>query len=162
MPEAGRMDTGVLEERSSAPTARPQWPFVVAIVVGVLVIAVIGVFVANETSSIGTSTTRQVAAIRQACDQWGTNERTNAASECSAMAEWMGQQVAEGHVTARMMWGDAGAMAGSCVDWADASSVDSINGTTPAAWCDRMTSWMEGHVGNWGSWMMQGGMMGGP
>ena len=155
------MDQGVLEERSSIPTSRSQWPFVVAILVGVLAIALIGIFVANETSTIGTSPTRQVAAIRQACDQWGTSDRTNSAAQCSAMADWMGQQVAEGHVTARMMWGDAAAMAGSCIDWADASSADSINGTAPAAWCDQMTSWIQGHVGSWDHWMTPGGMMGG-
>lgn len=62
----------------------------------------IGIFVANETSSPGTSTTRQVAAIRPACGQWVDGEQVGAAAPCSAMADWMGQQVAEGHVAGQV------------------------------------------------------------
>jgi len=155
------MDPGVLEERSSAPTARSQWPVVVAILIGVLVIALIGIVVANETSTFGTPTARQVAAIRQACDQWEASDRANSPPDCSSMADWMGQQVAEGHLTAPMMWGDAAALAGSCIGWADATSSEPVNGAGPAAWCDRMASWIQGHVGSWGNWIMPGGMMGG-
>ena len=155
------MEGDLLQEAPTTPTVKPQWPLVVALIAGVLVIALIGILVANETSSLGTSTSRQVAAIRQACGQWVGSEHMGAAAPCSAMADWMGQQVAEGHVADRMMWGDAGAMAGSCVQWADATSSGAVDGISPSVWCDRMSSWMEGHVGNWSSWMMTGGMTGG-
>ena len=134
---------------------------VVAIVIGVLAIALLGIFVANETSTLGTSTTRQVTAIRQACERWAASEQLDGTAQCSSMAEWMGRQVAEGHVTAHMMWGDAGAMASSCTGWAESSSGEAIAGMSPSVWCDRMGSWMEGHVGNWGNWMQPGQMMGG-
>jgi hypothetical protein len=155
------MGVEVLEERPPPAATKPWWPLVVALVVGVAVIALIGIFVANETSSLGTSTTGQVTAVRQACDQWAASERADAASSCSAMADWMGRQVAEGHVAGHTMWGDAGAMAGSCIEWASTASEETIAGRSASAWCDGMAAWMEGHVGDWGRWMQQGRMMGG-
>ena len=161
MSDAGTVVHDVLQEAEPEPATSPRWTLLVAAVIGVLVIATVGIFVANETSSLGTSTTRQVASIREGCDSWSTTIGANGAVQCSDMADWMGQQVSEGHVTGHMMWGDAGAMVGSCTQWADTLPSDSVDGTTPSVWCDRMASWMEGHAGAWSSVMAQGGMKGG-
>jgi hypothetical protein len=83
-----------------------------------------------------------------------------ASTACSAIADWMGQQLGSGRMSGSMMWGSPSALGATCRQWMGSGSRTAISGTASPAWCDYMVNLMEQHVGNWDSWMTQGNMMG--
>ena len=160
-----------------ADTTRRKAPWLAAALALVLVLgAGVGIGVAIAPDDDGASTTnvagnQQVAAWRQACQQWADDYGTGnpsgpGAGWCHGMTDWMYDQMRDGTMSPMMMWGDPQRMRIACRQWADTNP----NGTSSAdasTWCDTMVTWMTDHMGNWRDWddddwdgWMHGPMMG--
>jgi hypothetical protein len=129
-------------------------------VVAVIAAVTLGIALTQGGSSAGAA---QLAATRQACQQWSSDYTLAAggaptAAWCSAMTDWMRTEFRSGHMSAAMMWGNAGALAGVCRQWMATGPAKAV-GVSPQA-CDDMVAWMTSHVGDWSRWMMTGHMMG--
>ena len=125
----------------------------------VLAAVTIGIVVTAGGSSAGA---QQLTSTQHACQQWtGTYAPSlggaPAGGWCTAMTDWMRQQLRGGHMTGAMMWGDATAMRDTCRTWM--STGPAAAGVSPRA-CNDMVAWMASHADNWGSWMMGGRVMG--
>jgi hypothetical protein len=129
------------------------------------------IFRGNDASSTGTAASQQLASaqlasVTQSCQQWsGTSALafgggSSGTTRCTAMTDWMGQQLRNGSVTGAKMWGSAAALQATCEQWM-AGSGSASGGTAAPAWCGPMANWMSQHMGSWSSWMMNGNMMGG-
>jgi hypothetical protein len=110
--------------------------------------------------STGAIANQQLASVQQICQRWSGNVvpalgNDSASAACATMAEWMSQQLRNRRMTGPMMWGRPTAMRATCRQW-----MATVFGTASAPWCDELVSWMEQHIGNWDSWMMNGNMMG--
>jgi hypothetical protein len=157
--------TTALKESSdgTSPVRRHAlWLILILLVVAALII--VGVIVFSSDSS-GVSE-QQLASVQRVCGEWTGNSAprlgtSSASTACSAMADWMDQQLRNGQMTGPMMWGGATTMGSTCRQWMDTDSRASISSTPSPGWCNQMVSWMEQHIGNWGNWMMNGNMMGG-
>jgi hypothetical protein len=140
------------------------WLIPICLVVVVLII--VGVIVFSSDSSGVADQQQQLASVQRVCKEWSGSSAavlgtSSASAACSTMADWMDQQLRNGHMTGPMMWGSATTMDSVCRQWMDTASRASISTTASPGWCDDMVSWMEEHMGNWGDWMTSGTMMGG-
>ncbi len=146
--------------------------------VGLTVIALIAVGVGvtvvrgNGTSSTGNAATprsasTQLADVQQSCQQWSTSAASHpgigspSGGSCAALGEWMGRQLASGHMDGVAMWGSAATLQSTCQQWMATGSGSTVAGTGAQSWCGEMAAWMAQHVGSWRTWMVNGTMMGG-
>ena len=118
----------------------------------------------DDSSSSGSLAAKQMASINHACQQWTAGsapalEGRSASETCTAMSDWMNQQLQNGHMTSGMMWSSAATMRATCEQWM-ATSHPAVGATTAQSWCGSMTSWIAGHIGDWPDWMDSGHMMG--
>ncbi len=158
--------TDTLEEVSDGKSSvrhRAIWLILIGLAVAVLVI--IGVIVFGSDSS-GVTAEQQLASVEHACVQWSGNSAprlgaNSASATCSTMADWMNEQLRDGHMSGPMMWGTAATMGATCRDWLNTEPRTSVSTSASSAWCHEMVGWMEQHIGNWDDWMMNGKMMGG-
>lgn len=164
------------------PTATPPqrrarrsstWLLAVGLVAILLVALGVGivVFRGNDPSSTGNAASQQLASaqltsVRQSCEQWSGSSAPTlgngspSTAWCTAMTDWMGQQLRNGRMTGATMWGTATTLQTTCRQWMAAGSGSTSGGPASPAWCGQMADWMAQHVGNWGNWMMNGNMMG--
>lgn len=153
--------------RTKAP-----WLVVAALVLALVVGVGIGVAVTDDDGgSTSVAGSQQVAAWRQACQQWADGYGTDRASGpgtgwCHGMTDWMYDQMRDGTMGPMMMWGDPERMRDACRRWAD-TDASGTSSTDASTWCDAMVTWMTDHIGNWGDWddddwdgWMHGPMMG--
>jgi hypothetical protein len=158
--------TDIIEDvaGSATPAATRRGPvWLMAALAAVVVVAAvaIGVVVTRGESSAGA---QQFTSTERACQQWTTGYTparggsAPTAGWCTAMTDWMRQQLHGGHLTGPMMWSDATSMRTTCRSWMSSSSV-ATSGISPQA-CDDMVAWMGQHAGSWSGWMMTGHMMG--
>jgi hypothetical protein len=165
--------TDTLQELSSPRpperTTRPRWgrllgvTGLVAAVVGTIIIG-IAVSRDDRSSSSGALTARQLASIQQTCHQWSGSSASSAhgttnRAACTAMSDWMTQQLRGARTTGPMMWANATTMRDTCRQWM-ATGTAGVSGTNAQTWCDDMVSWMTRHIGNWHRWMTNGHMTG--
>jgi hypothetical protein len=137
------------------------WLILIGLIVAAVVIAAVIVF---SSDSSGVADRQQQATLQRVCGEWsgisapelGTS---SASAACSAMADWMDQQLRNGRMTGPTMWGSATALGSTCREWMDTGSRASISTSTSPRWCSEMVSWMKQHIGNWNDWMMHGNMM---
>lgn len=166
------------------PTSPPPRPHVrrgnrwlLAVVLAAITLIGVGVGITvfrgnNASSSTGTAASQQLASaqltsVQQSCQQWSASSMPTVGSGspgtawCANMTGWMGQHLRNGTMTGAMMWGNATSLQTTCQQWMTTGSGGAGAGTPSPAWCGDMANWMAQHVGNWGSWMMNGTMMGG-
>jgi hypothetical protein len=145
------------------PTAGPRtsiW-LMTALALGVLVVTItLGVLLTRGGSS---ASAQQLTSTQRACQQWTAGYTPSAGSTptgswCTAMTDWMREQLHGGHMTGLMMWSDATSMRNTCRSWM-ATGPAAASAVSPQA-CDDMMAWMTQHAGSWSTWMMTGRMMG--
>jgi hypothetical protein len=157
--------TTALKEMSDGTSpVRRHALWLILILLAVATLIIVGVIVFSSDSS-GVSE-QELASVQRVCGEWTGNSAlslgtSSASTACSAMADWMDQQLRNGKMTGPMMWGSATTMGSTCRQWMDTVSRASISTTPSPGWCNVMVSWMEQHIGNWSDWMMNGNMMGG-
>jgi hypothetical protein len=152
---------------------RSTWLLAVGLAVIILVAVSVGivVFRGNNSSSTGTAASQplasaQLTSVQEACQQWAGSSAPTvgngspSSAWCTAMTNWMGQQLRSQHMTGAMMWGSATTLQTTCQQWMAAGSGATGGGTASPAWCGQMANWMAQHVGDWGNWMTSGNMMG--
>ena len=136
-----------------APRA-PRWELLVglAAVAVVLAVGVAAFAVTRDNDDRQQAATTQIAAARQACQQWLGDDDTQGARPpadwCDDMASWMTDNTTKGRMTTggTRMWDGPQAMRDVCTRAAgNGSSADD----DPAQWCDQMVGWMSEHMGDW-------------
>jgi hypothetical protein len=140
-----------------APPAR-RWKLiaVVAAAAGMLAVGIAVFTIARDEDGDQpqTAATQQMAAARQACQQWLDNDTISpgtgpGAGWCDDMAGWMSDNVANGQMMGPMMWDSPEAMRDRCVQAIGSGPPANDN---PSQWCDQMVTWMSQHTGNWDNW----------
>lgn len=160
---------GATAPASTEPgSGRRRWLIIGGIALAVLVIAGGAVAViAAQDDDTPSYDTAQIGWMHQGCQQWtdsyqGTGDPNTA--WCTSMTDWMNQRTGtdassqNGMMMGSMMWQDAASMATTCEQW----MATNPSGTDANAWCGQMTDWMNQHMGDWDTWMMNGPMMGNP
>ena len=154
--------------RAPERIARRRWGRllrVTGLVAAVLGTIIIGIAVSGDkSSSSGSLTARQLASIRQTCQQWSGSSGASVDGSptrpaCGRMSDWMSQQLHGARTTAPMMWGNATTMRATCRRWM-ATGAAGVSDANAQTWCDDMVTWMTQHIGNWDRWMTNGHMMG--
>ena len=136
---------------------RPErrWILLAAMAAGVSVLAIgIAAFAASgNDDDPQQDTTEQVAAARQACQQWLDSDTAGngpGADWCDDMAGWMSGHMADGQMMMGSgMWASPDAMRDVCTR--AMSDVGTSDGDY-AQWCDQMVGWMSQHEGDWDNW----------
>lgn len=136
---------------SPTPTKRRWLPWAIAAGVAALALTV-GIVIGQsggDTSSTAKVSTKQLASIRQACNQWHSSSASASGPSdgwCDQMVGWMTDEVDHGQMMGSAMWSNPSQMAATCKRWASSQSGSSSD------WCDQMTTWMQQHMGNWDQW----------
>lgn len=159
------MNSETVDDATTTGLGRRRAPLVMA---GIVLLAVVVAGVALATSDGSNSgrlagrhmmTSQRVGRL---CDDWArSNATTNdavASTWCDQMTNAMDDRMASGHMTGPMMWGTPASMRDACVK-AMAGYEDAAR--DPDAWCQRMVTWMQQHLGDWNDSMMGRSMMGG-
>ncbi len=131
----------------------------------VIIAGALSLSATHNTSAARALPGRQLASVRQACQQWGRTTARPAAdasadAPCSVMTTWMSRQLRVAHLTGSMMWGSPASMRSTCLRWMATGPAVATSGPESQAWCDGMVTSMTRHIGNWDNWMMNGHMMG--
>ena len=153
--------TGTTPPPEPATTASPasRWKLITGFVAGAAVLAAgITAFAVTRDSDDDddrpqTAATQQIAAARQACQQWLDNDTSSRAGGpgpgwCDEMAGWMSDNMVNARMMGPMMWASADAMRDAC---AQAMGTRRPADGTPQ-WSDQMVSWMSQHMGDWNDW----------
>ncbi len=127
-----------------------RWMFVAA-VLAVAVVVLAGGFGAYAVARDGDDdshgpTSAQIAAVRQACQQWRHDETASpgpgpGAGWCDDMAGWMSDHMGgRGAMMGGAMWPSREALRDTCLRAMSGS--DAADGDV-AGWCDQMAGWMD-------------------
>jgi len=143
----------------AAPAPQPRAGrrrLIVGLAAGAAVLAVgISAFaLTRDDDQPQTAATQQIAAARQACQQWLDNDTASrtggpGARWCDDMASWMTDNTTNGQMMMGPMWDSPQAMRDVCVQ---AMGADQTGNGDPAQWCDQMVGWMSQRMGDWDNW----------
>jgi hypothetical protein len=147
------------EAAPAPPPGAGRWKLIAGLAAGAAVLAVgITAFAVtrdDDNDPAQTAATQQIAAARQACQQWLDNGSASAGSGpgadwCDDMAGWMTDNMANGQMMrGPMMWDSPEAMRDVCTQ---AMGTGQTANGDPAQWCDQMAGWMSQHMGDWDNW----------
>jgi hypothetical protein len=144
------------EPHAAAPARR--WRLVTGLAVAIAVLAVgVAAFAVTRVNDDQESTaTQQVAAARQACQQWldsGDGPPGNGPGDawCDDMAAWMTDHMPDGQMLmgGSMMWDSPQTMRDVCVQ---AMGTGRTGVDDPTQGCDEMVGWISDRMGNWDDW----------
>jgi hypothetical protein len=142
------------EPDAAAPARR--WRLATGLAVAIAVLAAgVAAFAITRDDDQQRTATQQVAAARQACQQWldsgnGPSGNGPGRAWCDDMAGWMTDNMPNGQMMmGPMMWASPEAMRDVCVQ-ATGSGGTGID--DPTRWCDQMVGWMSDQMGDWDHW----------